>query len=240
MKIGCCIKAKDLDSFEVLTEFDFVEVKYSDLEEISTKVPASKIYAVNNIYPRDKNIFEEDLDSTFEYFRKVLKSCADKGAKIITFGSGTARLFKESHNITKNLEKWCKILKEMDTGAGRLGLKIGIEPLNVEETNFIKDINDAAFFIDLLNLKNTGITLDSYHFDKENDSINELIRNVEKVVHFHFASDERKYPLTISEKVRELFKVLTSSNYSGRTSIEIDWREELINDKNIISEIKKL
>lgn len=240
MKIGCCIKVKDLDSFEVLPEFDFVEVKYSDLEEICTKVPTNKIYAVNNVYPRDKNIFEEDLDSTFEYFRKVLRSCADKGAKIITLGSGTARIFKENHNITQNLEKWCKILKELDTEAGRFGLKIGIEPLNAEETNFIKNVKDVAFFIDLLRLRNIGVTLDSYHFYKENDSINELIRNVEKVVHFHFASDERKYPLTITKKVRELFKVLTSSKYSGRTSIEIDWREELENDKNIIYEVKKL
>ena len=240
MNVGCCINYCDIGTFNAVDDFDFIEVRFLELAQIGNLRNLPKIFAVNNLYPRDKNIFEEELENTYEYFDNVFKTLATYQVKLVTFGSGKARIFNDFNNLTSNFSKWCNILKYLEAKSIETGISVGIEPLNNDETNFIKKVEDAVFYINLLGLKNVGITLDSYHFFSENDSVQAVKDNISKIKHFHIASDTRSFPTSLPKQAGKLLETIISCGYKGNVSVEIDWREKPINDSKFINIVRKL
>lgn len=241
MNIGCCVRLSDIGSFKIINDFDFIEVKFQELPQIAALNGLPEIYAINNVYPREKNIFDENIEDTYKYFDNVFETSKNHGVKLITFGSGKARIFKDSQNITSNFKTWCQILQYLDMKSVETGIKITLEPLKTEETNFVKTVGDASYYIDLLQLQSVGVTLDSHHFYEEVDSLSSVKENVAKIAHFHTAADEKRtYPLSVPLKAGQLLEELVSSGYKQNVSIEVDWREELINDTNCLSNLREI
>jgi D-psicose/D-tagatose/L-ribulose 3-epimerase len=86
-------------------------------------------------------------------------------------------------------------LREVGEWAGERGVRIGIEPLNRFETNFINRGDQALRLAQEVNLPNVGITLDAFHINiEEADPIGAIRAARGKLVDFHVADNNRRPP----------------------------------------------
>ena len=239
MKIGCCIAKSQIEGWPILDRFDFIEAKFSDIVELSDSFRKLHVYALNNLFRRDKNIFDQKLSKTFKAIDHIFKLVEKHKIGFLTLGSGGARKFLSHHSVKVNIEKWIKILTYIEHKAETTHSEVGIEPLGNFETNFLNTIPEVAFYIDQLKLKKVGITADTFHFFDSDASLKGLERHVEKIKHIHISSDERKFPTAISKRNKQFLDIIKKSSFDKNISIEIDWRETLENDPNIIYLLKK-
>lgn len=86
-------------------------------------------------------------------------------------------------------------LKEVGAWAGERGVRIGIEPLNRFETNFINRGDQALRLADEVGLPNVGITLDAFHINIEEVDPLAAIRAAKgRLIDFHVADNNRRPP----------------------------------------------
>jgi sugar phosphate isomerase/epimerase len=239
MKIGCCIPKSQLDSFKIRNRFDFVEAKYPDLKASTESYEELNLYALNNLIRRDINIFDQPLADTRVAIDEVFELAIRFDIQFLTFGSGGARKILGSHDLSRNISIWIEMLEYLDERALEHDIEIGIEPLAKLETNFINTIAEAAFYIEQLNLQQTGITADTFHFFNSDGSLINLEEHIDKIKHVHIASDQRKYPKNISKRNKSFLNVLKKCGYSKTIAIEIDWRENLESDPQIVYLLKE-
>ncbi len=122
-------------------------------------------------------------------------------------------------------EKALKILKESIKGCGeyakKLGIKILIEPINSLETTLLNKFSETYEFIKELKLDNLGILADTYHINKEEESIYDTFINYrDKIWYVHVSDDNRGIPGTGNLDFSEVFRVLKDINYNGYVSLE--------------------
>lgn len=230
--IGCC---SSLDNIKLLKEndFDFIEIKASELEKVPTVKKYIDIYAINNLLPRNLSIFK-DLEIIKQETERIFKLAKNHNVKIVTFGSGTCR--KKIFDVD-----WKGIfddyLNYLNFLSKKYLIKVGIEPLAKEETDLINNIEEAEYYINKYD--NLGITLDSYHFFKNDKNFESIKNNIKKIVHFHISDDDRSFPINLSNQNLELVHLLRDLQYNGAISIEIDWRKELKINSSIVNNLKK-
>ena len=240
MKIGCCIPKSQIARFSIIDKFDFVEAKYPDLKVDNELYKGLNVYALNNLFKRDINLFDQSLFDTKYTIDEIFDLAENLGIKFITLGSGGARRMAGSHSLSESISIWVEILRYLDQKAVEQNIEIGIEPLARLETNFVNTLAEAAFYIDQLNLERTGITADTFHFFSSDGSFINLEQYVEMIKHVHIASDERKYPTEISERNKTFINILKSNGYDRTVAIEVDWREDLESDPQIIYLLQEL
>jgi len=125
----------------------------------------------------------------------------------------------------ENKELALKILKDSVKECGEyaqnLGVKILIEPINSLETTLLNKFSEAYEFIEDLGLDNLGILADTYHMNKEEESIYEtILKYRDKIWYVHVADDNRGIPGTGNLDFSEVFKALREINYNGFVSLE--------------------
>jgi sugar phosphate isomerase/epimerase len=112
-------------------------------------------------------------------------------------------------------------LIECDSIAGHYGTQIALEALNRYETPFLNTARDVSSFIESSKLTSTGILLDTFHMNIEEQSIEETISNyISKIVHFHIADSNRWPPGYGHLKIENLLGLLKESGYDGWVSAE--------------------
>lgn len=230
--IGCC---SDLNNIKLLKDnyFNFIEIKASELEKISIVEKCMDIYAINNLLPRNLSIFN-DLEIVKIETEKIFRTAKNYNVKIITFGSGTCRKINLN---TKWQDIFYKYLDYLNFLSEKYSIKVGVEPLSKEETDLINNIEEAGLYVNKYN--NLGITLDSYHFFKDDNDFEAIKKNIKKIVHFHISDDDRSFPTNLSNKNLKLLRLLKELHYKGAVSIEIDWKKELRINSNIVNNLKK-
>ena len=71
-----------------------------------------------------------------------------------------------------------------------------IEPINEEEHSFISTVSTAMDAVMAVNRPNLMTMIDSYHFTKQKDDPDTVIRNISHIGHIHYAAQARRsYPL---------------------------------------------
>lgn len=227
IKIGCCCSIKDSNIIKNMG-YDFIELKANEIVEYE-----ETFFAVNSFIPRSLSIYDENkLVYLLNYTREIIQKCKIANAKIITLGSGKSRMIK-SKNISESEKKlWTNFLKYLDKIAANNSVKIGIEPLNKDESNFINTIEEAYYWIKILDLKHFGITIDSFHFYKEHISINEAYKYKDYIIHAHISDRYQANPQKIDNNLKEYLSFIKQINCN--ISIEIvPYKLEYIKNKTL-------
>jgi sugar phosphate isomerase/epimerase len=99
-----------------------------------------------------------------------------------------------------------------------------LEPLNREETDFIRNVDEGLAFLEKVRHPAVGLLLDTYHVNKEEASSVEAFRTAlaaGKLFHVHLGDSQRKYPGSGSIDFAAIVTVLIEGGYRGYLSAEL-------------------
>ena len=215
MKVGCCAPIKYINKIKTLG-FDFIECPSMEMPSVNNGF----VTHINKFIPAGKSIYSnDDFELIIDFISYIIKSAKTLNIKSITFGSGASR--RITNFIIDNFEKskWEQLLLYMDKIASKQSILILLEPLTKLETNFINTIPEAVEWIDRLNLKSFGVTIDSYHYFKEHTSLDESYINQKYIKHAHFADFNQSAPKILDNKLSEYLKFV--KNVGCDLSIEM-------------------
>ena len=112
-------------------------------------------------------------------------------------------------------------LKQCDRVANENNVRIALEAINRYETSLVNTAADAAQIIEQEKLTATGLLLDTFHMNIEEQSIIDSIRNnAPRIVHFHIADSDRWPPGHGHLEIPTLLSILEGSGYKGWVSAE--------------------
>jgi sugar phosphate isomerase/epimerase len=101
-------------------------------------------------------------------------------------------------------------------------IKFAIEPLNRYETDFLNTIEETTNILKLINARNVGILIDTFHMNIEEVSITKSIASSSSLLfHVHVADSNRRAPGFGHLNFDELFSTLKKVGYNGFVSAEI-------------------
>lgn len=102
------------------------------------------------------------------------------------------------------------------------GVRLGIEPLNRYETNYINTVAEATEFLSEVDRPNVGLLLDSFHMNIEEASIEAAIAAARgRVLNIHLADSNRRAPGFGHTDLRSVVSQLRATGYDGFLSMEI-------------------
>jgi len=109
----------------------------------------------------------------------------------------------------------------LNSAANRYGARIALEAINRYETKLLNSASEVSAFIQNHKLDSTGILLDTFHMNIEEQSIEETINTFRsKLVHFHIADSNRWPPSYGHLKLEEILRQLANLGYGGWVSVE--------------------
>ncbi|MFC1563657.1 sugar phosphate isomerase/epimerase family protein [candidate division KSB1 bacterium] len=219
---GCSFIEESVGRFLVPNEPD--DVFLENLEKL--KESSLPVYACNGFIPGElKSVGPEtDHEKILLYAETAFKRAQQCGIKTIVFGSGASRRIPEGFGKDQAEKQFIDLLKRMGSIAGKYGVVVSIEPLNMRETNFINTLNEGVEITKTVDHNNIRLLADLYHMLQENETPAEIINAGGLLFHCHIAEkDKRTPPGIVRDNFKPYFEALKQINYRGRISIECRW-----------------
>ena len=213
------LRENDFDGVELNLHFDD-ELKLSKIRK-SIHDSKLKLAAVGTglVYGQEKLSFtnsnQNERTRALSIVKRLLEFASSENASLII---GSVRGRTETKDAPTQLRD-CLI--ECDAAAKRQGTRIALEAINRYETNFLNNADEVSAFIETSKLSSTGILLDTFHMNIEEQSIEETIRgNKSKLIHFHIADSNRWPPGYGHLRIEDSLHLLRDLNYDGWVSAE--------------------
>lgn len=112
-------------------------------------------------------------------------------------------------------------LREAARYAGRLGVRIGIEPVNRYETYLVNTCEQALALKALIGEENVKIHLDTYHMNiEEKDFYTPTKLAGKDLIHYHLCENDRGIPGTGHVDWDGIFRALGEIGYTGYAALE--------------------
>jgi D-psicose/D-tagatose/L-ribulose 3-epimerase len=158
--------------------------------------------------------------ASVEYVKDTLSLVASMGGKILTVVPSTVGKVVPMATPEEEWE-WCvEGMKECEEHAQKVGVRMGVEPLNRFETYFINRADQAVQMAKDVG-GTCGVTLDIFHMNIEEADWAQAIRDTgEYLIDFHVADNNRMPPgqgaIDWDAIVRELLRI----GYDGYLTVE--------------------
>jgi sugar phosphate isomerase/epimerase len=111
-------------------------------------------------------------------------------------------------------------LKHIADHARKKKVRIGLEPLNRFETNFLNR-HDQALRLAADVGEDVGVCLDAFHINiEEEDPYDAILKTGKKLVDFHIADNNRRPPGEGNWDWKKLIKTLKQAGYDGALTLE--------------------
>ena len=238
MRFGICAP---LEALEVATEadYDYIEPPVTGMlqpERSDSEImpPLLEQFALsrlkpetfNLLLPGDLKVVGPDIDTARQqrYLETAFRRAAQIGGKIAVFGSGGARRIPDGWPLEKAHDQVLEFLSQCGPIAGRFGITVAIEPLNIAECNFINSVREAVVLAEEVDSPNVGVLSDLYHVTQESQSYDETRDAAAWLRHVHVAGQGRRAPNPADHDYLQGYcAVLKEVGYSGRISIEANW-----------------
>ena len=112
-------------------------------------------------------------------------------------------------------------LKEVAGFAGKLGVQIGLEPVNRYESCLINTCEQALRLKAMIGADNVKVHLDTYHMNIEEKSFYAATKLAGKdLIHYHLCENDRGVPGTGLVDWDGIFRALAEIGYQGNAALE--------------------
>ncbi len=210
--------------------FDIIEIPllnpYNFDATYSRKVlEKNQIQAVTSLgLSEDTDISSDDPEKRkngAKLLSKALEMTFQLGSKYMG-GVLYSALRKYHAPPTKNAFQYSSdIIRDLCHKAKKMGIKIGLEPVNRYESNLINTASKALEFIELTECENLCVHLDSYHMNIEESNYRESILQCgRKLGYFHIGENHRGYLGKGHINFGEIFSAMKDINYQGPLTFE--------------------
>jgi sugar phosphate isomerase/epimerase len=158
---------------------------------------------------------------TADYFGELARFCADLGGKIMILGSPQQRSIAPGTTKEQGMKYAAEVLLANVPTLEKADVVIGLEPLTLEETNFLTTAAEAVELMELVGSPQCRLHLDCKAMATEAIPIPELIRKYRGIfVHFHANDPNRQGPGFGELDFVPILAALQDVAYRGWVSVE--------------------
>lgn len=157
-----------------------------------------------------------------ELNKRTLDCCAACGVESLIGPYHSALGHFSGAGPTKDEWSWgVESMRAMAEHAGRVGVKLGVEPLNRFECYLLNAQEDAARFVRDVNHPACGMMYDTFHANIEEKCSPTAIRAIQDVLfHIHISENDRSTPGKGDIKWNEVFDAIMEVGYDSWLTIE--------------------
>ena len=157
---------------------------------------------------------------TVQYIKDVITMVEALGGEIICIVPSTVGKTKAMADPETEWNWAVQCLKEISYHAGEHNVRIGLEPLNRFETNFLNRADQGLYLANEVG-NGVGVTLDTFHLNIEEADMLAAIRNAGKqLIDFHVADNNRMPPGQGAIDFRAVVGTLREIGYDGAITSE--------------------
>jgi D-psicose/D-tagatose/L-ribulose 3-epimerase len=154
--------------------------------------------------------------------KRMLDCCAAAGVQTVVGPYHSALGHFTGSGRTNDEWKWgIDSMRETAEYAGKVGVLLGIEPLNRFEVYFLNAQADAAEFCRQVGHPSCRMMYDTFHSNIEEKSIRKAIHDIKDMVcHIHISENDRSTPGAGNVRWDENFDAIQEIGYDGWLVIE--------------------
>lgn len=154
--------------------------------------------------------------------KRMLDCCAAAGVQTVVGPYHSALGYFTGSGRTNDEWKWgVDSMRETAEHAGKVGVMLGIEPLNRFEVYFLNAQADAAEFCRQVGHPSCRMMYDTFHSNIEEKSIRKAIHDIQDMVcHIHISENDRSTPGAGNVRWDENFDAIQEIGYDGWLVIE--------------------
>jgi sugar phosphate isomerase/epimerase len=159
---------------------------------------------------------------TADYLVELARCCRDLGGELLVFGSPAQRRIPAGATREQALDFAADTFRRALPGIAECGIKLCLEPLTAQETDFINSCAEAVELLDRVNHSSFVLHLDVKAMASETTPTPELIRRyVPRTGHFHANDPNKRGPGFGQTDFVPIFRALQESGYHGWVSVEV-------------------
>lgn len=160
-------------------------------------------------------------EMTIAYLKECLDMVAALGGSIFTLVPSEVGKIVAMADADTEWGWAVEGVREVAKHAAKHGIRIGLEPLNRFETNFLNRHDQAIKLMQDANEPNLGVCLDAFHINIEEADPYQAILNTGKyLVDFHVADNNRFPPGQGSWDWAKLISTLKQAGYNEQLTVE--------------------
>jgi D-psicose/D-tagatose/L-ribulose 3-epimerase len=154
--------------------------------------------------------------------RKMLDCCAAAGVQTVVGPYHSALGTFSGAGPTRDEWKWgLDAMRATAEHAAKVGVLLGVEPLNRFECYFLNAQADAAEFCRQVDHPNCRMMFDTFHSNIEEKSLRKAIHNIRDMLcHIHISENDRSTPGAGNVRWDECFDAFQEIGYDGWLVIE--------------------
>jgi sugar phosphate isomerase/epimerase len=159
---------------------------------------------------------------TSAYLRELAHACADFGGDVLVFGSPMQRNLAADMTREEGLANAAEVFREMAPVLEERQVKLCLEPLTPQETNFMMSCAEAMDLVHLVDHPQVCLHQDVKAMLSEPTPIPELIARYRPYVgHFHVNDSNLLGPGMGETDYTPIFAALLEQKYDGWVSVEV-------------------
>lgn len=190
----------------------------------STRGAALPVLAVNGLVPGALKIVGEKVDEAAlaQYMETACARATQIGIEVLVFGSGDARKIPDGFSRDTARDQILAFLWRSAPSLERHDVTMAIEPLNLGECNVLNSVGEAMDYVEAVNHPRVRCLADSYHFWRENESLDSIARAGSWLAHVHVADDQSRIAPEEDGHgdYRAFFGALKKVGYDNKISVE--------------------
>ena len=210
---------------------DFIEIPLMSLETFDAKAVRDRLTSVgldsvtSTVLLGDTDITSDDPEirqKGVDYLKHCVEATAAIGAR--SFSGVIYSQHVKPAASRPSEDAWrhsAEALGEAADLAARLGVMVGLEPVNRYETYLVNTCEQALRLREMVGRENVKIHLDTYHMNIEEKSFHDAtLMAGEHLIHYHLCENDRGIPGTGLVDWDGIFRALAEIGYSGNAALE--------------------
>lgn len=160
--------------------------------------------------------------TTTEFANHLVRLCQAMGGEVLVWGSPNQRSYDPSESYQDVFSRAAEVLSNVADTAGKANVKIALEPLGPQETNFLTTAQETIKLIDQVNHPACRLHLDVKAMASETQPIEDVIREcAEYTIHFHANDPNLRGPGQGEVDFPSVAQALIDTGYDKWVSVEV-------------------